>query len=126
VAYTLTDKEIKTLKNSVDLDDILAYLKENKELNKSIKSGDDWSDIKFYKPKGCEQCGGEGYRGRVGIFEVLDVDTDIGKMIVESASTEAIEKKSREKGMVTMAEDGFFKVVQGTTSIEEVLRVTKE
>lgn len=125
-AYALTDKEIKTLRNSVDLDNVLEYLKKNKELSKLIKPGDDWSDFKFYKPKGCEQCSNEGYHGRVGIFEVLDIDTDIEKLIVESASTETIEKKSREKGMVTMTEDGFFKAVQGITSIEEVLRVTKE
>jgi type IV pilus assembly protein PilB len=126
VAYTLTDKEIKTLKNSTDLDSVLAFLKENKDLNKIIKSSDDWSNVKFYKTKGCEQCNNEGYHGRVGIFEVLDVDTDIEKLIVESASTETIEKKAIEKGMNTMIEDGFFKAVQGTTSIEEVLRVTKE
>ncbi len=125
-AYTLTDKEIKTLKNSVDLDSVLNYLKENKELSKIIKSNNDWSNIKFYKPKGCEQCNNEGYHGRIGIFEVLDIDTDIEKLIVELASTETIERKAKEKGMNTMIEDGFFKSVQGTTSIEEVLRVTKE
>lgn len=125
-AYTLTDKEIKTLKNSINLDDVLKYLKENKELSDIIKSGDDWTNIKFYKPKGCEQCNNEGYHGRVGIFEVLDIDIDIEKLIVESASTEAIEKKAKEKGMNTMVEDGFFKAIQGVTSIEEVLRVTKE
>lgn len=126
VAYTLTDKEIKTLKNSIELDEVIKYLKENKELGNIIKSGDDWTNIKFYKPKGCEQCNNEGYHGRVGIFEVLDIDMDIEKLIVESASTETIEKKAKEKGMNTMIEDGFFKAIQGVTSIEEVLRVTKE
>lgn len=126
VAYTLADKEIKTLKNSIELDEVIKYLKENKELGNIIKSGDDWTNIKFYKPKGCEQCNNEGYHGRVGIFEVLDIDTDIEKLIVESASTETIEKKAKEKGMNTMIEDGFFKAIQGVTSIEEVLRVTKE
>ena len=107
VAYTLTDKEIKTLKNSIELDEVIKYLKENKELGNIIKSGDDWTNIKFYKPKGCEQCNNEGYHGRVGIFEVLDIDMDIEKLIVESASTETIEKKAKEKGMNTMIEDGF-------------------
>jgi len=56
----------------------------------------------------------------------LDVDADTEKLIVESASSETIEKKSREKGMLTMIEDGFVKAVQGLTSIEEILRVTEE
>jgi len=124
--YFLTDKEIKTLKNSVDLDSIIKFLKNNKELGKVVKTGDSWSDIKFYKAKGCEQCSNEGYHGRLGIFEVLDVSGEVEKMIVESASTEMIEKVAKEKGMTTMVEDGFVKVVQGITSIEEVLRVTKE
>jgi len=125
-SYTLTDKEIKTLRNSIDLDSVLKYLRENEEFGKTIKLSDDWSNIKFYKSKGCEQCNNEGYHGRVGIFEVLDIDIDIEKLIVASASTETIEKKAKEKGMATMIEDGFLKAVQGITSIEEVLRVTKE
>ncbi|MFA5777037.1 MAG: ATPase, T2SS/T4P/T4SS family [Parcubacteria group bacterium] len=124
--YILTDKEIKTLKNGIDMDGILKYLKNSKEFDKIIKADDDWSNIKFYKSKGCEQCGNEGYRGRVGIFEVLGINEEIEKLIVESASTETIEKKAKEKGMATMIEDGFAKAVQGTTSIEEVIRVTKE
>jgi type IV pilus assembly protein PilB len=126
VQYSLTEKEIKTLKNSFDLDGILGYLKNDKDLGRVIKPGDDWPDVKFYKVKGCEQCGNEGYHGRVGIFEVLDVGSDIQKMIVESASTEMIENKAKENGMSTMAEDGFAKAIQGITSIEEVLRVTEE
>lgn len=126
VEYNLTEKEIKTLKNSLEMDEILEYLKKSEFLKGMVKSDDDWSSIKFYKPKGCEQCGNEGYHGRIGIFEVLGVKEEIEKMIVESASTEMIEKKAREKGMATMIEDGFAKIVQGMTSIEEVLRVTKE
>jgi type IV pilus assembly protein PilB len=124
--YTLTDKEIKTLKNGIDLDEVLKYLNDSKDSNKKGKTASNWSEMKFYKPKGCEQCGNEGYHGRVGIFEVLDVNEDIEKMIVESASTEAIERKAKERGMSTMIEDGFLKASQGITSIEEVLRVTKE
>lgn len=126
VKYVLSEKEIKTLKSSVDLDEILKKLKETEILKKIIKPSSDWSNISFYKNKGCEQCNQEGYHGRIGIFEVLDVNNDIEKLIVESASTEAIEQKSKENGMLTMIEDGFVKAVQGSTSIEEILRVTKE
>ncbi|MDO8529578.1 MAG: ATPase, T2SS/T4P/T4SS family [bacterium] len=126
IEYTLSEKELKTLKNSLNMDEIIGYLKKESSLKGIIKSNDDWKNIKFYRPKGCDQCGNEGYHGRIGIFEVLDVKDEIEKMIVEAASTEMIEKKAREKGMTTMAEDGFSKAAQGITSIEEVLRVTKE
>lgn len=80
----------------------------------------------FYKPGGCDQCGNEGYHGRVGIFEVLEADEDLGKMISQKATSDEIEGKAREKGMLVMAEDGFIKAIQGITSLEEVIRVTKE
>ncbi len=124
--YKLNEKEIKTLKETIDLDEILKFFKKDEETSKKLKPDSNWSDIKFYKAKGCEQCGNEGYHGRIGIFEVLDVDTEVEKQIVESASTETIEKNARERGMTTMIEDGFAKAAQGVTSIEEVLRVTKE
>jgi general secretion pathway protein E len=74
----------------------------------------------------CEQCNNEGYRGRVGVYEVLEMDTDIRKLVTQSATSEAIEKQARQNGMETMVEDGFIKIVQGMTSIEEVMRATKE
>ena len=84
-----------------------------------------WNKIKLYRPNGCKQCTG-GYRGRIGIFEVLEVGEEIKKMVSQRASAEEIEKKAREEGMLTMVEDGFVKVIQGATSVEEILRVTKE
>lgn len=124
--YTLSETEIKSLGGNFNLDEILKYLKDSKELKETVKSSAKFSDLKFYKAKGCEQCGGEGYHGRIGIYEVLDVNESIQKLIVQNASTEDIERKAKENGMATMAEDGFEKAVQGLTSIEEVLRVTKE
>lgn len=126
VEYKLNEKEIKTLEATFDMDVILKTLKKNPQLGTKIKEKDGWSDIVFYKPKGCEQCHNEGYRGRVGIYEVLEVNEEIGKLITANSSTDEIEKKAREQGMVTMSEDGFIKIAEGTTTIEEVLRVTKE
>jgi general secretion pathway protein E len=68
----------------------------------------------------------EGYRGRNGIYEVLEIDEEIRKMISQRASAHDIETKARESGMLTMIEDGFAKCIQGITSVEEILRVTKE
>ncbi|MFA6973501.1 MAG: ATPase, T2SS/T4P/T4SS family [Parcubacteria group bacterium] len=124
--YTLDEKMLKTLEESYDMQGILAAIKKSGILQGTVGEKDKWNQIKLYQPGGCDQCGGSGYRGRVGIFEVLEIDDDMKKMISQKASTEEIEAKSREKGMLTMVEDGFVKTIQGTTSIEEVLRVTQE
>ena len=124
--YSLNEKEIKSLASNFSVDEILKCLKESVQLKGRIKVGDDWKNIKFYRPKGCDQCNNEGYHGRIGIYEVLEVNEEIEKLITASASTETIERKAKEQGMHLMIEDGFIKAVQGVTSIEEIMRVTKE
>ena len=125
-AYKLDDKDIESLKATFKIDDVLKILKESPQTKDIVKAKDTWKTIKLYKPKGCEQCHNEGYKGRNGIYEVLEVDDEIGKMIVENASADQIEESARKKGMLTMSEDGFIKAALGITSIEEILRVTKE
>ena len=105
---------------------ILKMLKKAPSLAGKIDAKSTWESINFYRAKGCEQCSNEGYRGRLGIYEVLEMDETIGKLITSNASSDDIEKKARENGMQTMGEDGFIKAVDGITSIEEVMRVTKE
>ncbi|OGM18468.1 hypothetical protein A2686_02580 [Candidatus Woesebacteria bacterium RIFCSPHIGHO2_01_FULL_38_10] len=83
-------------------------------------------DIKFYKGEGCTDCGKSGYYGRVGIFEVLPVSEKISRLILENASSADIERQAKTEGMITMKEDGYLKVLQGITTIEEVLRVAQE
>jgi len=124
--YKLNEKEIKTLKDNFNMEDIWQALNNEETFKGAIKKGTKWSDLKFYKSVGCDQCSKEGYHGRIGIFEVLELDEEIEKMISQKASSETIETKAREKGMTTMIEDGFIKAAQGITSIEEILRVTKE
>ncbi len=125
-AYTLDEKEIDSLSKSYDIKSIFSFLKNDPIGKKFVEKAKDWSEVPFYRAVGCEQCGGEGYHGRNGIYEVLPMDTDIRKLIIESATTEAIENQARENGMSTMAEDGFLKIVQGITSLEEVMSATKE
>lgn len=83
-------------------------------------------DIKFYRGKGCPDCGDSGYYGRVGIFEVLPVTEKTGKLILERASAADIDKQGREEGMITLKQDGYLKVVEGITTVEEILRVAQE
>lgn len=83
-------------------------------------------DVKFYKGKGDPDCGNSGYFGRVGIFEVLPVTEKIGKLILERGSAAQIDAQGKEEGMISLKQDGYLKVVEGITTVEEVLRVAQE
>jgi type IV pilus assembly protein PilB len=84
------------------------------------------SAVKFYKGKGCAECGNSGYLGRVGIFETLSVSEKIASLVLQHADSGTIEKEAIVEGMITMKQDGYLKVLQGVTSVEEVLRVAQE
>jgi len=84
-----------------------------------------WKTIKFYKAKTTKE-NPSGYKGRVGIYEVLEVSEKIRDAIIKRASQDEINKIAQEEGMLTMLEDGFSKAAMGDTTIEEILRVTKE
>ncbi|MEK7590811.1 MAG: type II/IV secretion system protein, partial [Patescibacteria group bacterium] len=71
----------------------------------------------------CEACGGTGYRGRVGIYELLIVTPEIEQLIVKRASSTDINQLAHKQGMKTLFEDGFEKVMTGMTSIDELMRV---
>jgi type IV pilus assembly protein PilB len=75
---------------------------------------------------GCESCGHTGYRGRMGIYEVLDNNVSVQKLIVSNATSDTIQDQAIKEGMVTMQLDGFIKALRGQTTIEEILRVTSE
>jgi len=119
--YALKDSEIKNLGKYCDLDRILKILKEEK----IIKPRDDFKDVVFYRPKPSKDCP-EGYRGRLGIYEVLSVTETIKELIVKRAASAQIQAQAQKEGMRLMVEDGFIKAAQGITSIEEVLRVIIE
>jgi len=82
--------------------------------------------IYLYKGKGCDHCGGTGYSGRIGIFEVLDISEKISRMILQTVTDSDIRDVGVEQGMITMVQDGYLKALEGITTIEEVLRVSKE
>ena len=81
--------------------------------------------LTLYRGRRCDKCGDTGYKGRIGIFEVLLVTEKVGKLILEHAPASSIEKAAVEDGMVLMKQDGYFKALEGITSIEEVLRVAQ-
>ncbi len=124
--YTLDPDEAKALEKSVDTGEIFTYLRSQESIRNVMGNAKSLTDLTFYKPVGCDQCGGEGYRGRVGVYEVLAMETNIRKLVTQSATSEVIEAEAKKNGMSKMSEDGFCKAVQGITTIEEILRVTKE
>lgn len=78
------------------------------------------------KPEGCEDCNHTGYKGRVGIYEVLGNTVPVQKMIISAATSNQIQEQAIIEGMTTMQTDGLVKSLRGNTTVEEVLRVTKE
>jgi len=93
-----------------------------KELSSSFKE----KEITVYKGKGCDNCRHTGYKGRIGIFELMILSENIRQAIVNKASAQELMKIARTEGMQTLQEDGLEKVLAGVTTIEEVLRVTAE
>lgn len=119
--HALSLPEISSLKKDLDLDRVLATLKRERVVDPKITL----EKIGWGKPKKSEECA-DGYKGRIGIHEVLEVTESIKELIVKNATSGELEKRAREEGMLTMLEEGFIRAAQKVTSIEEVLRVTNE
>jgi len=83
-------------------------------------------EIKFARGRGCAKCNNTGYYGRVGIFETLSVTDKIVRLILERAPAETIEKQAKEEGMITMLQDGYLRVLEGISTMEEVIRVVRD
>ena len=83
----------------------------------------EFNEIKVYKPGGCRECGGLGYKGRIGIFELFEVSDEIEKAIYREPTEFEMKELAEKQGMVTMQEDGAIKVMRGITTFEEVERV---
>jgi type IV pilus assembly protein PilB len=119
--YFLSKEELKSLGDVVSLDRMMELLKKEKIVSPKTT----WDKIPFYQPvpgKGSE----DGYSSRIGIHEVLKVTATIKELVMKGATAQVIEEQAKTEGMMTMLEDGIFKAVEGTTTIEEVLRVVSE
>ncbi len=119
--YHLSDDEYANLSKHIDFERVLAALKEEKVVDGRAT----WRTIPFFRPKGATESD-DGYKGRIGIHEVLPVNSTIKELIMKSATAADIEKQAKSEGMLTMLEDGIMKAARGITSIEEVLRVISE
>jgi type II secretory ATPase GspE/PulE/Tfp pilus assembly ATPase PilB-like protein len=126
-SYKLTKAEALKLSEQVDFKEILSAISRTDVAEvKNLKNIKSFTDAEFFKGQGCERCSSEGYKGRVGIYEVLSVSEQIQKAIVESGTADQIEKIAKSEGMHSMLVDGVIKALMGTTTLEEVFRVTEE
>jgi type IV pilus assembly protein PilB len=121
--YRLDDDFETSLKKEFNIAHLLEILKREGFVEKKVST---LTELTFYKGKGCEKCDHTGYRGRKGIYEVLDITTEIQELILKRSPTSQIQEKAVEQGMILMWQDGFIKCLQGSTTIEEVMRVSKE
>jgi type II secretory ATPase GspE/PulE/Tfp pilus assembly ATPase PilB-like protein len=119
--YILTKAERDDLAVHANLDFVLKTLKEEKV----IKENATWNDVTFYRPKENGETE-DGYKGRIGIHEVLEITPTIKEMVLSHKTSDEIEVQARKEGMLTMLEDGIYKAAKGLTSVEEVLRVINE
>jgi type IV pilus assembly protein PilB len=87
-------------------------------------SEEDAQSLSCYKGKGCPACNNSGYKGRIALYEVMPVGSDIKEMVLEGASADELKKTAIRLGMKTLRMSGLTKVKEGVTSIEEILRVT--
>jgi type IV pilus assembly protein PilB len=85
---------------------------------------DDVRNTTFYRGKGCDQCGGSGYRGRQGLYEVMAMSPTLRRMILQGASTAELTAQAVAEGMLTLRADGMLKVRKGITTLEEVIKET--
>ena len=82
--------------------------------------------VRLFKGKGCDKCGNTGYRGRMVVAEVLELNTQLRDLIAKKADQASIEKAATEKGMIPMLEDGLGKVISGSTTLDELFRVLNQ
>ncbi len=82
-------------------------------------------NIKLYRGKGCEKCNDLGYKGRLAVFEILQMDREIGQLVLKNAPDNLLEEQAKKGGMITLRQDGFIKSLQGITTLEEIYRIAQ-
>lgn len=122
-SYNLDAKAVDELKKQLDMGGIMETLQKEKIINDASK---DISSLLFYRGKGCKECNNTGYKGRLGIYEVLEVTDAISNLIIKKADKNQLRQQAQNEGMITMIEDAFIKAKNGITTIEEIVRVTKD
>ncbi len=122
-SYKLDKKTLAELKNQFNFEKNLEVLRTKGYFKEKTT---ELNNLNFYHGAGCKQCSQQGYKGRIGIYEVLPITTEIAELIMNKATADEIGQKAMSQGMLTILQDGILKTLQGITTLEEVIRVTKE
>ncbi|HOY56337.1 MAG TPA: GspE/PulE family protein [bacterium] len=133
IAQRLVRKICDNCKEEIKLPDKLVDFvwDEFTKINKNNLSADllvlqDKKDLKFYHGKGCLRCNSSGYAGRLAIAEILDMTDELKQLVSSGTSLEKIKQETILKQMITLQQDGLLKAIRGMTTVEEVLRATKD
>ncbi len=121
-SYTLNKEEIEKLEKQIHFESMLEMLEKEGLITKKQNK----ESLLFYRGKGCKKCNKSGYKGRIGLYEVLEVTPEISELIIKGANSNEINDKAKSQKMITIVQDGFIKAKTGITTIEEILRVTKD
>ncbi|MDO9399561.1 MAG: GspE/PulE family protein [bacterium] len=122
-SYKIDKQIVDELKQQLDIASIMNALQKERTIIDAKKG---LESLLFYRGKGCKQCNNSGYKGRVGIYEVLEITEEISELILKKANQLELKRQAIKQGMLTIVEDGFIKAKNGITTIEEIMRVTKD
>lgn len=121
-SFTLSRQAVMDLEKQINVD----YLLDTLVKGGAILPKQKVDELLFYRGRGCRSCNNEGYKGRIGIYEALEMTEPIVHAMLSNSKSDEIRRIAIEGGMLTMIQDGFLKAKAGITTIGEVLRVTKE
>ncbi|MFZ5391528.1 MAG: GspE/PulE family protein [Patescibacteria group bacterium] len=123
IDYKLSKTNLNDLAEQINLDNILKTLKRENVIKSAGKTLD---SLSFKRGAGCKQCNNQGYRGRIGIYEIFEISEQVSQLILNRAPASELKKEAQRQNMLTMLEDGFIKAANGITSLEEIMRVTMD
>jgi type IV pilus assembly protein PilB len=123
VEFKLDDAAVESLSKQFHMEKLLPILVTAGMASSKTKN---IQELTFYKGQGCDKCNHSGYKGRLGIHEILEVTPEVAQMIMAHKSALEIQEQGEKEGMTLMWEDGFIKALKGITTIEEIVRVSKE
>ena len=122
-SFNLDKQAIEELNKFLNVGNLLKTLEEEKAI---VSSKEGLESVLFYRGKGCKKCNDTGYKGRIGIYETLEITKEVADIILKKGTATEIKAQAEKQKMLTIVEDGFIKAKNGITTIEEIMRVTKE
>jgi type IV pilus assembly protein PilB len=123
VAVPLTEEVLTSLNKLFHMDRLLPVFA---RVGLATTKTKNVKEIKFFRGQGCDKCVHTGYKGRVGIYEIIEVTPEIEQMIMQHKSSQEIQDEAEKVGTILLWQDGFIKAARGITTIDEILRVSKE